>query len=461
MIPLVDVVPRPFLDEATIRGFYSLLPMTICVKGLNGMAFSGLDALTNSTVIHEYTHHLQLSCTSGGLGFHLSQAGLTTAIFGFARHFRDAYPSTAVPVPISRALQKRDVRESMPEQCSRVLFEIQFRNAFLGWPFDAPPQTCPQIGVIYDDGSVHSLPVGYLLLAENHARVVQMDYLSASPAKRMQIETIRIGAAETTESFQRRFLRYCSLSHGFIDNLNAGDSVGRRLFLWASVKALMTPMIPYFNSPEEGMEYTRKRASHEWAKGFWPGRRYIEMAMLMFHSDLRDRIITVCKDGDFVQLDQLVSDRLSWPKQDEVIQQIEEQQARVQSPVLKRVIESVVYLHRNYPDFLLYPPRFMDTLMSRLPPVSWMNQRGWIGVSDFWSITEQLEIANWSVLASVMTSILTGQEISCPYQCRFSCSERCQRILGTRREPDDCPLEAYLQHTYRVSLADFEPIHEC
>jgi hypothetical protein len=461
MIPLIDVSSHFYLAEQEVPGFYAIIPMTIYVRGVNGMEFSDTDSLRNSTILHEYTHHLQLSCTSAGLYLHQSQIGFGMAILRFVRLFKNSYPLTKVTIPIHRLISRPEIQAEFHKECYEIEIETQFRNVFLGWPYNAPASACPSIGILYDDNSMQLLPVGYLLLAENHARMVQNNFLSIflhseiNPLKQRQIEKSLIEAVETSGSFQTRFLRYISLSSGFVDNLNAGDSIGRSLFLWSVAKALMSPMVPYFNFHQETVEWIKEKGSDLLAEGFWPGKRFGEIAKLILRSDLKKNIINLCRNEDFSQIDELVSARLGWPKDPEVIRQIEEQKERVGSSVLKKIIERAVNLHRINPGFLLFSRGLFHDLVS-MPPVSWINQKGWVGVSDFWTVDEQIEISSWSILNAFMTSLLTGQEMTCPYECSFS--ETCHKILGTRKEPTECPLEKFSQQRFSISLADFEPI---
>ena len=275
MIPVVDSEPD-VLSEAAVRGLYWPQGMAVYVRGLKEFGFTDHDHLLNSTLLHEYVHHLQFCATPAGLCYFASLESMTGLFVTLVRAIKRDSGGRRLP----RRMDIGKYLENGTMECTTgpLVFERQWQAHWLGWPLKASVKACPPISLLYDDGSTSCLPVGLLLLAENQARIIQRHYLIANlgaSGGSQTFDEIRIGnERESEQSFKARYARYCSAADGFVQNLAAGDWIGDSVFLWMCHKSYMPPLQVYFGDQEEAAAYGQSLIARGDATELAPGRRY-------------------------------------------------------------------------------------------------------------------------------------------------------------------------------------------
>lgn len=460
MLPASSLYVSELLGLQT-SGFYVPESMSIVVGGLSSPSLSQ-DHVLNGTFLHEYLHHLHFCATTAGLAYHLSSLATTQALLELASAFRERRRDALIPRSADTLLAQAKGDRHLDKQVARYAFEVKYRNNMLGWPC-APlmRRTCPPVGLILEDGSKRVLPVGLLLICENHARLQQWRYLRVNVKDEAIIDNIDIRTfMPSEETFIANYCRYLSIADGFVQNFGYDPQESETLFLWACAKALMPPPMLYPEDLDDAENAAANMASATKIDPRFPGQRYFYVSRFLLNFSDRRFLLNLCQKGQFEELDALVSSALGWAPIIQVVDQLEGQAEKPASTLMRKIIRGAVACHRKYPDFLVWPVAHIFGLLNELPLVSTILPDGSLRISDWCSLPERYEIAHWSVSRELAIAL----ERPCPMRCYYSkcCAGYPANTwdrLGRRSDTGNCHLEINIQKHWGLSLRDFELAH--
>ena len=436
--------------------------MAIKVRGLDGLEFSG-DEIQNSVLLHELCHHLQFASTTAGLDYHMSAFGSHVAVLNLARGVFEAFPSDLVPRELAAIVGRARDIPRLSTNLSVPTKEMGLRNSYLGWPAPAHRRAVFEFGLEDGSGRVEAVPAGLLLIAEGHARALQMEALEAREGGLTPEIMDQVGIGRGPQGLAgalTHYRMYLALRYGFVDTLGAPDFLGNELFRWACVKSLMPPPMPtgveFANSSDARAAVISWYEEHNHEPCF-PGARFGALAKVLLNNAGGDDWLGYCVDQNWEGLDIRVCSVLGWTTAQGTIDELEVRADSLEPGLRKRLEGAAVQCHRRAPWFLVNPIPHLGELLALFPPLNWIHDDGTMWLSDWCTHDERLELFELAITSLVATSIERGAPIQCPHSnCCHAGPDTASDLIGLSTESDACHLERSLGRRYGLSLAMFE-----